>query len=643
LVYNYFVKCQDIWGNESPDDIHVSFSVNTDSSISLSPNTITKVAGKNVSITLNTGNVSDLNMLETYISYDQNELEFVDMKINEDFDNPDDWMIISTLDSNPLQISIMSGGLSVIEGDKELLTLNFIAKNIGNSQVGFFEDLDGFFVNTAYNSELDILDYSWQPANIVIIPDVYAPIISDLNVSNIATSSAVIGWQTDENAIVQINYGKNQSNYDSQTEVYISSTTHQIALDGLEADTTYHYQVVATDSFGNVATSSDAYFKTKELPDVVAPSDITDLRMGAISTDSVTLLWTAPSDDRSSTTTEYDLRFSTSTISNDNFVSSSKVATNNPQASSSVETYIANSLNANTLYYFAVKSRDTSGNWSGISNVASTTTLNNPETTSSGSSGSGSSGGGGGGGGGLSYIAPSVSTASSTATSTNQNVTSTSTQQVIVKGIESETGGSDYGDIKSLAAVSSVIVEAVSNSEANEIYNNDSRVDLDGITLSLYEKIIKQSKVSLDQKTKYAIAYFIHYGTKTTKVLGAGERAGVLNSYFSVYGKLPVSIDDWKDVIKIANGRWPSVKNEQAEKNTQDKLFKKIYVRSANMINANDNAAVSVITYGLRPANRNMNSETNAIKIFKNIFKHNPLGAVDWDIVRAIAYSGAKR
>jgi len=117
----------------------------------------------------------------------------------------------------------------------------------------------------------------------------------------------------------------------------------------------------------------------------------------------------------------------------------------------------------------------------------------------------------------------------------------------------------------------------------------------------------------------------------------------VLNSYFSVYGKLPVSVDDWKDVIKIANGRWPSVKNEQAEKNTQEKLFKKIYVRTAQMTNANDNAAVSVITYGLRPANRNMNSEANAIKIFKGIFKYNPTSAVDWDIVRAIAYSGAKR
>lgn len=49
------------------------------------------------------------------------------------------------------------------------------------------------------------------------------------------------------------------------------------------------------------------------------------------------------------------------------------------------------------------------------------------------------------------------------------------------------------------------------------------------------------------------------------------------------------------------------------------------------------------MTHGLRSANRNMDSEKNAIKIFKNIFKHNPETAIDWDTVRAIAYSGSER
>ena len=43
----------------------------------------------------------------------------------------------------------------------------------------------------------------------------------------------------------------------------------------------------------------------------------------------------------------------------------------------------------------------------------------------------------------------------------------------------------------------------------------------------------------------------------------------------------------------------------------------------------NDNAAVTVIAYVLRPANRNMDSEKTAIKTFKHIFGYNPVSAVD--------------
>ena len=71
--------------------------------------------------------------------------------------------------------------------------------------------------------------------------------------------------------------------------------------------------------------------------------------------------------------------------------------------------------------------------------------------------------------------------------------------------------------------------------------------------------------------------------------------------------------------------------------------FKKVYLRSANMDNPNDNAAVSVIAYGLRPSNRNLNSEKTAIKSFKYVYGHNPVSSLAWDIVRAIAYSGATR
>jgi len=141
---------------------------------------------------------------------------------------------------------------------------------------------------------------------------------------------------------------------------------------------------------------------------------------------------------------------------------------------------------------------------------------------------------------------------------------------------------------------------------------------------------------------KSAITNFVNYGTPSTKILGAGERAGVINSYKTAFGRVPSTEAQWKDAIAIGNGRWPGEKSTAAEAKAAVE-FKKVYKRAPDMKNPNDNAAVTVISYGLRPAIRNTNSEKAAIKSFKAIYGHAPVSALAWDIVRSIAYSGAKR
>lgn len=151
-----------------------------------------------------------------------------------------------------------------------------------------------------------------------------------------------------------------------------------------------------------------------------------------------------------------------------------------------------------------------------------------------------------------------------------------------------------------------------------------------------------QNKLPAEDRIKDSFVNFVAYGTPTTDKLGAGERAGVVNSYKEAFGSLPSSNQDWEDVIKIANGRWPSKASPQSE--SRAKLsFKSIYLREPNMKNANDNAAVTIMAYGLRSDSRNFNSEKVAIKAYKKIFGHDPVTATAWDAVRAIAYSGAKR
>ncbi len=61
------------------------------------------------------------------------------------------------------------------------------------------------------------------------------------------------------------------------------------------------------------------------------------------------------------------------------------------------------------------------------------------------------------------------------------------------------------------------------------------------------------------------------------------------------------------------------------------------------MKNQVDQNAVMVMAYGLRPNPRSLASENQAINIFKKLMKYLPQVARDWDIVRAIAYSGAEQ
>lgn len=145
---------------------------------------------------------------------------------------------------------------------------------------------------------------------------------------------------------------------------------------------------------------------------------------------------------------------------------------------------------------------------------------------------------------------------------------------------------------------------------------------------------------------------FITYGTDTTQI-GEGERAGVLNSYIAAYGKAPSTDAEWSDLLKIASGRFPS---ELATKTASRSAinFQKTYGRSPRAANANDQAAMNIMQYGLLPAktvrvvgdgvavvpNRDTAKERSAILVFKRKFGFAPVAATAWNVVRAIAYSG---
>jgi len=154
--------------------------------------------------------------------------------------------------------------------------------------------------------------------------------------------------------------------------------------------------------------------------------------------------------------------------------------------------------------------------------------------------------------------------------------------------------------------------------------------------------IITRDLLDITEDMRDSIVHFIAYGTPTTVKRGEGERTGVLNSYKSAFSRLPGTSAEWSDVLKIANGRWPSERSGEKE-SAAIQIFKSVYRREANLSNPHDDAAVKIVAYGLLPSSRNLNSEKAAISIYKNIYKKAPTTAQEWNTVRAIAYSGATR
>lgn len=88
------------------------------------------------------------------------------------------------------------------------------------------------------------------------------------------------------------------------------------------------------------------------------------------------LTWTALGDDVNvGTASEYDIRYSTSLITEVNWESATQLLVETtPQPAGSTETLVVTGLSRGTTYYFALKSADEVPNWSGLSNVASGTT-----------------------------------------------------------------------------------------------------------------------------------------------------------------------------------------------------------------------------------------------------------------------------
>jgi hypothetical protein len=93
-------------------------------------------------------------------------------------------------------------------------------------------------------------------------PDTTPPVISGVTSSNMTSTAASVGWNTNEASDTQVDYGTSTS-YGASTVLNSSNvTSHGVALSGLASGTLYHYRVRSRDAAGNLAVSGDFTFTT---------------------------------------------------------------------------------------------------------------------------------------------------------------------------------------------------------------------------------------------------------------------------------------------------------------------------------------------------------------------------------------------
>jgi len=123
-----------------------------------------------------------------------------------------------------------------------------------------------------------------------------------------------------------------------------------------------------------------AAFLSLGTPDIYPPDQIVDLSVMDITSSDLKLTWSVPYDSSMGGIAQYDVRWSSTMISDTNDFYAANVVpfTEQPGDSGETEMLVVEGLDFYTDYYFAVRSADVWGNWSDISNVVPAKTFDAP-------------------------------------------------------------------------------------------------------------------------------------------------------------------------------------------------------------------------------------------------------------------------
>ncbi len=157
-------------------------------------------------------------------------------------------------------------------------------------------DLTGLAPNTLYHYRVKSKDPSNNQATsgdftfTTALPA--APVISNIQVTNITQTSVRVQWDTTTASNTTVNYGLTVA-YGLNGSNGSLLTSHIINLTGLTKGTTYHFRVRSTDAYSQESVSGDGTFAT--LADTTAPANVTNFTASPGNAQ-IGLSWTNPAD-----------------------------------------------------------------------------------------------------------------------------------------------------------------------------------------------------------------------------------------------------------------------------------------------------------------------------------------------------------
>ena len=120
--------------------------------------------------------------------------------------------------------------------------------------------------------------------------DAVPPVISQLQVVAITTTSATVTWVTNENADSRVDYGLTQA-YGLSQSVAAFVTSHSIVLSGLTPNQEYNFRVTTKDVATNATISANGTFRTT----IPAAPVISSIAVTNITQTSARVTWTTSS------------------------------------------------------------------------------------------------------------------------------------------------------------------------------------------------------------------------------------------------------------------------------------------------------------------------------------------------------------